>query len=110
MVQRKKPSAESSGPQVEERTGKDFVDVLEEERENDGELDAIGSNLATIGKRLADLGKSLERRETIPLSFELKELEDLIAQIPSLISKYHETRAKKMELQSQLTNLSWHRS
>jgi hypothetical protein len=110
MVQRKKRSAGRSGPQVEERGGKDFVDVLKEERENDSKLDAIGSNLATIGRRLADLGKSLDRPESMPPSFELKELESLIAQIPSLISQYHATRAKKIELQSLLTNLSWHRS
>jgi hypothetical protein len=84
--------------------------VLEDQQENDGMLFAVGSNLARIGKRLGDLGKTLENPETIPASFELRELEDIIAQIPALASQYHKHRATKLKIQSQLANLSWHRS
>jgi hypothetical protein len=110
MVQRRKSSAEGVDRQGRVLAERDFGDVLQEERENNDMLVAVGSNLARIGKRLVDLGKTLEKPETIPTSFELKELEDLIAQIPALITQYHEKCAKKMKLQSQLTNLSWHRS
>lgn len=89
---------------------KDFADVLEEERENDRMLAAVGSNLARIGKRLGDLGRTLEKPETISDTFELGEFEDVIVQISALLSRYNELRATKLKIQSQLANLSWHRS
>lgn len=110
MVRGKERSTEDGGRQASVLAEKDFAEVLEEQQRNDGMLVVAGSNLARIGRRLVDLGKTLEKPETIPPSFELKELEDLIAQIPALISQYREHGAKKLKIQEQLTNLSWHRS
>jgi hypothetical protein len=89
---------------------RDFADVLEEQQENDRLLVDVSANLAAVGKRLFDLGKILEKPEAIPPEFELEELEDLIAKIPALVSRFHELSAASLEIQSRLTNLSWHRS
>lgn len=110
MARGKKAFAEDGQRQTSALAEKDFADVLEEQQRNDDMLVAAGSDLARIGKRLVDLGATLERPETIPPSLEPKELEDLVAQIPALVSRYHEHCAKKLEIQAQLTNLSWHRS
>lgn len=111
MVQRKKQSTEDAVHQASTLVEKDFAQVLEEQQENDRILATISSNLARIGKRLTDVGKTLERPETIPSSCEFQEeLEDLITKIPALVSQYREHCAKELKIQSQLSNLSWHRS
>lgn len=89
---------------------KEYQDLLDEVHKIEETSAAIAAKLRGLGKRLVDFGRVLEKIDTFPSAFDHKGLEHFTNQIPALVEQHQANRAKKVDLESRLTRLSWHRS
>lgn len=89
---------------------KEYQDLLEEVHKIEETSAATTAKLRGLGRRLVDFGRMLEKIDTIPSAFDHKGLEYFTNQIPALVEEHQANRAKKLDLESRLTRLSWHRS
>lgn len=89
---------------------KEYQELLEEVHKIEELSAGVTAKLRSLGKRLVDFGRTLEKIDTSPSTFDHQGLEHFTSQIPVLMEQHQANRARKAELESRLTRLSWHRS
>jgi hypothetical protein len=93
----------------------EYVNALKESQDSDNLLASLSLQLKGIGEKLVGLGKALQGETgQHPLdwharNFDRQSFEKEYAQIPDLLEQYKIAHAKRVELETHLGTLSWHK-